>query len=87
MLALALFAPARWLAALAQQASAGRVQLLAPRGTLWEGSAQLVLTGGAGSRDAMALPGEVSWRLRPVWNGVTLQLSANAAPGRPCRSH
>jgi len=76
MLALVLFAPARWLAALAQQASAGRVQLLASRGTLWQGSAQLVLTGGAGSRDAMVLPGEVSWRLRPVWNGVTLQLNA-----------
>lgn len=76
MLALLVFAPARWLAALIQQASSGHVVLAAPRGSVWQGSAQLVLSGGAGSRDAMALPGRVNWRIRPDWNGVTAVLNA-----------
>jgi general secretion pathway protein N len=76
MLALLVFAPARWLAALIQQASSGHVVLAAPRGSIWQGSAQLVLSGGAGSRDAMALPGRVNWRIRPDWNGATALLNA-----------
>jgi general secretion pathway protein N len=63
------FAPARWLAALAEDASAGHLRLAAPRGTVWDGSAQLQLTGGAGSTDRSALPGRLSWRLRPTWRG------------------
>jgi general secretion pathway protein N len=33
------------------------------RGTIWRGSAVLVLTGGAGSRSASALPGRLNWTL------------------------
>ena len=33
------------------------------RGTVWSGSAVPVLTGGAGSRDASALPGRLQWRV------------------------
>lgn len=77
LLALLLFAPARWLAALLRQASAEQLVLAAPRGSFWQGSAQLVLSGGAGSRDALALPGEFSWRIRPSWHGLTLQLKAD----------
>lgn len=77
LLALLLFAPARWLAALLRQASAEQLVLAAPRGSFWQGSAQLVLSGGAGSRDALALPGEFSWRIRPNWRGLTLQLKAD----------
>ncbi|MEO5661453.1 MAG: type II secretion system protein N [Polaromonas sp.] len=76
LLALVLFAPARWLAALARQASNEHVVLAAPRGGFWQGSAQLVLSGGAGSRDALALPGQLVWRIRPAWNGVNVQLNA-----------
>lgn len=76
LLATLLFAPARWLAALIQQASGERIMLLAPQGSIWEGSAQLVLSGGNGSRDAMALPGQLAWRIRPAWRGITLQLGA-----------
>ena len=75
-LALGVFAPARWLAALVRQASSEHVVLAAPRGSFWQGSAQLVLSGGAGSRDAMALPGQLAWRIRPVWNGVSVHLNA-----------
>lgn len=75
-LALLVFAPARWLAALVQQASGGHVVLAAPRGSFWQGSALLVLSGGAGSRDAMALPGQLTWRIRPAWNGLSMHLNA-----------
>ncbi|CDS53767.1 General secretion pathway protein N [Polaromonas sp. CG9_12] len=76
VLALGLFAPARWLAALVLQASGGHALLAAPRGNFWQGSARLVLSGGAGSLDAVALPGQVSWRIRPDWTGLELQLHA-----------
>ena len=65
LLALMLFAPARWLAAAVEQASDAHVRLADPRGTVWSGSAQLVLSGGAGSRDQTALPDRLDWRLRP----------------------
>ena len=67
--ALVLFAPAQWLASGVQRASGGQVQLAQARGTVWNGSAQLVLTGGQSSQDATALPGRMDWRLRPTWGG------------------
>jgi general secretion pathway protein N len=83
LFALGVFAPARWLATLVQQASGEHVVLAAPRGSFWQGSAQLVLSGGAGSRDAMALPGQLSWRIRPAWNGVTVHLNAECCTQQP----
>jgi len=58
-------APAQWLADSLHNATGGRLLLAEARGSLWNGSAVLVLTGGAGSRDASALPGRLEWRLRP----------------------
>ncbi len=58
-------APAQWLADGLQAATGGRLLLAEARGSLWNGSALLVLTGGAGSRDASALPGRLQWQLRP----------------------
>jgi len=78
-----LFAPARWLAAAVQQASSESVHLTEARGTLWDGSAQLVLTGGQGSADAVALPGRLSWRIRPRWNGLTVQIEADCCTRQP----
>lgn len=69
--ALLFFAPAQWAAGAVQQASEGRVQLLDARGTLWDGSALLMLAGGAGSHDAQVLPSRLTWRLRPRFGGVT----------------
>jgi len=71
-LALGLWAPARWLAWGVAQASQGQVQWLDARGTLWSGSTQLVLSGGAGSRDPLALPGRLHWTLAPTWTGLRL---------------
>jgi general secretion pathway protein N len=70
--ALALFAPATWLAAGVHRASEGRLLLAQARGTVWQGSAVAVLTGGAGSRDAAALPGRLHWAL--AWRDGALAL-------------
>ena len=64
--ATALFAPAAWLGAGLKLASQGRVVLNQPSGTVWDGSGQLVLSGGSGSRDATTLPGRIHWRLKPT---------------------
>lgn len=69
LLSLLLFAPARWLGWALGSASGGRIELTQPRGTLWQGQGQLVLTGGPGSRDSAALPDGVHWQLRPGWTG------------------
>jgi general secretion pathway protein N len=83
LLALVLFAPARWLASAVQRASGERLVLSEPRGTVWNGSAQVVLTGGAGSADRSALPGRVDWRLRPRWNGAVAHLQAACCMTQP----
>ena len=85
ILALAVFAPARWLAALVRQVTGEQVLLLAPRGSFWQGSAQLALSGGAGSKSPVALPGQLLWRIRPAWNGLTMQLSAECCTQQPLR--
>jgi general secretion pathway protein N len=77
LLALLSFAPAAWLAQGVAQGTEGRLLLADARGTLWRGSAVLVLTGGAGSRDASALPGRLQWTLGP--DGAALALRARQA--------
>ena len=74
--ALLAFAPARWLASGLHQLSNGHVQLSQTQGTVWDGSAQLALTGSAGNRDAVRLPGRVQWTVRPGWGHVVLQAQA-----------
>lgn len=71
---LLLFAPAAWLAAGVAQASGQRLLLAQAEGSLWDGSALLVLTGGADSRDAALLPQRLHWRLRPGLGGLQLTL-------------
>lgn len=77
LLGLATQAPAQWLADALQQATGGRLLLAQAEGSLWQGSAVPVLTGGPGSRDASALPGRLHWQLRPGWG--SLNLSATQA--------
>lgn len=83
LLTLALQAPARWLSAAVDQLSQGHVQLLLPRGTVWSGSANLVLTGGQGSQDRTALPGRLDWQLRPALLGLHAELRANCCTPQP----
>jgi general secretion pathway protein N len=76
--ALLWLAPAQWLAQAVQNLSRQHVQLRQVRGTVWNGSAQWVLTSGSGGREALALPQRVHWQLRPLWNaGVSLDLQAD----------
>lgn len=77
LVALLAFAPAAWLAGWLGAASDGRLQLADASGTVWRGSAVVVLTGGPGSRDASALPGRLHWRLRPA--GAALEVAAEQA--------
>lgn len=72
-----LLAPARWLTSAIEQASNDHIRLSDARGSIWQGSAQLVLTGGAGSADAVALPGRLNWQIRPSWRGAMALLNAD----------
>jgi general secretion pathway protein N len=72
--ALIAFAPAAWLASAIESATGARVMLADARGTVWSGSAVAVLTAGAGSRDASALPGRLEWTLAPKGFGAELRL-------------
>ena len=69
--------PAAWLAAAVASATEERLLLADARGTVWSGSAVAVLTGGAGSQDASALPGRLQWRLG--FEGGALALRASHA--------
>lgn len=86
VLVLVLFAPARWLAAAVYEGTSGRVQLVEARGTVWTGSARLLLAGGAGSRDSAVLPGQIDWRLSPGWLALNLQLRADCCTTTPLRA-
>jgi general secretion pathway protein N len=82
-LALVLFIPASWLASRIESASDGRIVLTDPRGSLWNGSANLQLTGGEGSADRLALPTPVDWRIRPRWNGLLVQVATACCTPQP----
>ena len=77
LLASVAWAPAAWLASTLSSASDERLLLADARGTLWSGSAVMVLAGGPGSRDASALPGRLQWRLG--LDGVTPALRLQQA--------
>ncbi len=62
LLALLVHLPAQLLAHTLNKATQGQVQLQEAQGSVWEGSGKLVLTGGIGSRDALALPGRLHWQ-------------------------
>ena len=85
--ALLAFAPAHWLATAVGRASGQQIQLQAPSGTVWTGSAQLVLTGGPGSQDRAALPARLHWRLRPTWGGLRAELRADCCTPTPLLLH
>ena len=83
LLALLVFAPARWLAKAVYRATGQQLLLADPRGTVWNGSARLMLTGGADSREAVALPERVQWTLTPGFTGLHAGLHAACCTPRP----
>src|SRR4051812_37980906 len=72
--AVLLFLPASWLAAQIESSSEGRVVLADAQGTVWNGSATLLLTGGEGSNDSLSLPTPVVWRIRPRPTGLRVEI-------------
>ncbi len=72
--ALVAFAPAAWLASAVSRGTGERLLLADARGSVWNGSAVMVLTGGIGSRDASALPGRLHWRLSPEGTAIGVGL-------------
>ncbi len=85
LLALLLFAPARWLAAALQQRTGGQLLLINPRGTVWSGAAGVVLSSGPGGVESVSLPGRLDWQLRPRWNGVGAKLDIPCCAPQPLR--
>jgi general secretion pathway protein N len=84
LLALLVYAPARWFASALASASQGRVLLADASGSLWHGSAVLVLAGGEGALEARMLPGRLGWTLQPRLTGLDLQLQHDCCiNGRP----
>lgn len=85
VLASVLLAPARWLAQALAQFSGERVQLQQAQGTVWDGTARLVLRAGTDATDASVLPSPVQWRLRPRWDGLALTVAAPCCLDMPWR--
>jgi general secretion pathway protein N len=83
LLALLVYAPARWLADAVASWTRGQVLLADARGTVWNGTARLVLTGGVGSVDTAALPGRIGWQLHPTWDGAAGRISADCCTSQP----
>ena len=87
--AVVVWAPAAWLAKAVASATNERLLLADARGSLWNGSARVILSPGEGSRDASELPQRLAWSLRPTWiDGglgvrLTLDQSCCIKPGAP----
>ena len=73
LLALLAFAPASWLAHKLAEASGDHLLITDTRGSVWNGSGVLVLTGGPESRDASALPGRIHWTMGMQGLGLLLR--------------
>lgn len=86
LLAALLGAPAHWLAAGVGAASGQRVLLQDARGTVWSGSAQLVLSAGVGTTDRRSLPTRVHWRWGLAWPGLSLQLASACCTPTPLQA-
>ena len=85
-------APAQWLAGVVQASTQGRVELAEARGSLWEGSAVLVLVPPSVEQGATraSLPERLSWRLNPwplIIGQLDLTLSHPSALSQPLAIH
>jgi general secretion pathway protein N len=77
------FAPASWLAIAVGTASGNQVGLAGAQGSIWRGSSQLVLSGGLGSGQAVALPGQIHWQVRPAWSGLRIFVGSDCCTQQP----
>ena len=64
LVTLAALAPAQWAGQALERASSGHIELAEATGTIWDGSATVVLaSGGGGGESRSSLPGALSWHL------------------------
>jgi general secretion pathway protein N len=85
VLAMIVFAPAAWLSRGLHSATQGHLLLADAQGSIWRGSAQLLLTGGQGSVDAASLPGRVNWTLLPTLSGARMALNMPCCAAEPAQ--
>jgi general secretion pathway protein N len=81
--AVLLFLPASWLAARIESATDSRVVLADAQGSVWNGTATLLFTGGQGSSDSLALPTPLEWHIRPHWSGLAVELASACCTQQP----
>jgi general secretion pathway protein N len=81
LLALITQAPAYWLTQAVATATADRVLLQEPRGTVWQGSAQWVLHNAPSSA---ALPTRVQWQIAPAIDWPNARLALRLAISSAC---
>ncbi len=77
LLTLVTLLPAAWVTPQFAQATGGHVNLVNPSGSLWEGSATLLLAPGADRSASTLLPGRVEWHTQfwPLFTGrVRMQM-------------
>lgn len=84
---LVMCAPASWLANAVTSVTSQRLLLAEADGTVWQGSAVAVLSGGPGSRDARVLPGRLHWQLGWRERGVSLVLQQDCCTPEPVAIH
>ncbi|MFT3858959.1 MAG: type II secretion system protein N [Aquabacterium sp.] len=77
------YAPASWLAQGVVNMTDRRLLLADSQGTIWNGNAVAVLTGGRGSRDARALPGRLYWKMGFHGLGLKLTLAQDCCMPTP----
>ena len=85
VVALTIYAPARWLAAALASATGDRLQLVNARGTVWNGTAGVVFSSGASGAEAISLPGTLDWTLRPRWGALDATLRLPCCAPQPLR--
>lgn len=83
---LVFYAPASWLATALSSATAAQVQLIETRGTVWNGSGRLLLSGGQGSRDSAVLPGTLEWTIRPGLLALNLEIRSTCCTPEPLQA-
>lgn len=91
LVALIVWWPAQSLAHVVHAVTRERILLVQPAGTLWNGSARLMASGGPDSADRIALPDRLQWRIRPEWHsggpGLRVELEQGALLTAPLALH
>lgn len=74
--------PAAWVTPRFAAATGGRVSLVDPQGSLWRGSARLMLSAGSGAEGATVMPYRIDWTTRfwPLLSGHVRMVMREAQP-------